>query len=209
MTLFDDTRFVYAVAARPLRGEAESGDLHAVIRQPHGLLIAVADGLGHGYEAAVASKLAVITLTAQAHLPINEMIKCCHEALLRTRGVALSVASLDYRHEVMTWLSVGNVAAVLLRTDDAGRWEREHILMRNGVVGHRLPPLRSTTLSLRRRDILIFATDGIRDGFQGDFTSDPNPQVVADRILEQYGKATDDALVLVGRWDGARMVATH
>ena len=200
MAASDDKVLQYAVAAKPLRGELESGDLYAVISRPRGRLVAVADGLGHGYEAALAAKLAMITLTAQAHLPLPDLVKCCHEALLRTRGVALSIASLECEEDTMTWMSVGNVAGLLVRVNDVGNLDREHIVMRNGVVGHRLPPLRTTTLGLRRGDVLVFATDGIREGFQVDVRPDAHPQHMADRILARYGKSTDDALVLVGRW---------
>jgi len=200
MAASNDKVLEYAVAAKPLRGELESGDLYAVISRPRGLLVAVADGLGHGYEAAFAAKLAVITMTAQAHLPLLDLVKCCHEALLRTRGVALSIASLESEEDSMTWISIGNVAGLLVRVNDVGNLDREHIVMRNGVVGHRLPPLRTTTLGLRRGDVLVFATDGIREGFQVDVRPDAHPQQMADRILAQYGKSTDDALVLVGRW---------
>src|SRR6478672_13668006 len=119
----------YGVAARPLRGHKDSGDLSAVIPRPRGVLIAVADGLGHGYEAAVAAKVALVTLTEQAHRPFLELFKCCHEALIKTRGAAMSLASLECHDGAMTWLSIGNVAGLLLR--DGGRGiQREHILMR-------------------------------------------------------------------------------
>jgi len=95
------------------------------------------------------------------------------------------------------------VAGLLLRANDQGILEREHVLMRNGVVGHRLPPLRATTLRLNRGDLLIFATDGVREGFQSEVNPVARPQETADRILARYGKTTDDALVLVGRWNGA------
>jgi hypothetical protein len=53
-----------------------------------------------------------------------------------------------------------------------------------------------------RGDTLIFATDGIREGFtEGLALSDP-PQQLADRILARYTKGTDDALVLVARHAG-------
>ena len=212
MAVSDDSVLEYAVAGRPLRGELESGDLYAVIPRPHGSLVAVSDGLGHGYEAAFASKLAINALTAQAHLSLPDLIKHCHQSLLRTRGVALSIASLDCEEETMTWISVGNVAGLLLRVNDAGTLEREHIVMRSGVVGHRLPPLRSATLGLHRGDLLVFATDGIREGFQTDVRPDARPQDAADRILSRHGKSTDDALVLVARWRGcanANAVATR
>jgi serine phosphatase RsbU (regulator of sigma subunit) len=193
----------FGVAGRPLSGERESGDRHAVIPCPGGTLVAVADGLGHGYEAALAAKLAIQTLTRQAHLPLLALVRCCHDALLKTRGVALCVASLDGRDETMTWLSIGNVAGVLLRSGNHGTSQREHVLARNGVVGARLPPLRLATLPLGLGDLLILATDGLRDGFHTDTELDAPPQDLADRILARHGKATDDALVLVCRWTGS------
>jgi phosphoserine phosphatase RsbX len=192
----------YGVAGRPLAGQRESGDLHAVIPSPSGVLVAVADGLGHGYEAALAARIAVQTLAAQAHLPLLPLVRCCHDALIKTRGVALCIASLEEREDTMTWLSVGNVAGVLLRAGQRGTLEREHVLMRNGIVGARLPPLRAATLPLHRGDLLIFATDGLREGFHTEVRLDAKPQELAERILAQHGKATDDALVLVGCWRG-------
>ena len=197
----------YGVAARPLRGELESGDLHVVIPRPRGAIVAVADGLGHGYEAALAAKMAVNTLTAQAHFPLPDLVKACHEALLRTRGVAMSIASLE--SETMTWLAVGNVAALLLHADESGKVAREHILARNGVVGHRLPPLRAATQRICRGDLLIFATDGVREGFESAVRHDARPQETADRILAQFGKTTDDALVLVGDGTDRRRPGHH
>jgi phosphoserine phosphatase RsbX len=194
--------FEWGVAARPLPGELKSGDLHAVIPLPQGSLVAVVDGLGHGYEATLAAEVAVITLSAQPHLPVDHIVKRCHQALIKTRGVAMSIASLDWRDDTMTWLSIGNVAGLLLHANEHGGLEREHILMRGGIVGHRLPSLRTATLRLHRGDLLIFATDGIGEGFQQGVRSAARPQEVADYILTRYGKITDDALVLVGRWNG-------
>lgn len=192
----------YGVAARALEGHSTSGDLHAVIPRPRGAIVAVADGLGHGYEAAIAAKVAINTLTARADLPLLDAVRCCHEALIRTRGVALSVAYLEWSDETLTWLSIGNVAALLLHADDRGSIQREHVLMRNGVVGHRLPPLRSATHSIRRSDLLIFATDGVREGFEIGVRFAAPTQEIADDILSRYGKTTDDALVLAVRWNG-------
>ena len=202
MSVRDYMAVEFGVASRPFRGEIESGDLHSVIARPTGALIAVVDGLGHGYEAAVAAKTAIVTLTAQAHQPVAALVRLCHQALIRTRGVAMCIASLEWRGETMTWTSVGNVAAVLLRRDGGGHLEREHIFMRNGVVGHRLPPLRVMTLEIKKGDLLILATDGLRDGFYSNVNLDELPQYTADRILAEYGKVTDDALVLVARWNG-------
>jgi phosphoserine phosphatase RsbX len=192
----------YSVAARPLPGQKESGDLHAVIPLPFGSLVAVADGLGHGYEAAIAARVTMITLAAQADLPLPRLVERCHQALKGTRGVAVCLASLNWSDGVLTWLSIGNVAGILLHASADGGLEHEYVLERNGVVGHRLPPVRAAKLQLHRGDLLVFATDGLRGGFYRELRIDARPQEAADRILAEYAKATDDALVLVGRWNG-------
>jgi len=202
MTMSSYAAVEYGVAARALPGQSTSGDLHAVIPRPRGAIVAVADGLGHGHEAAIAAKVAINTFAARADLSLLDAVRRCHEALIGTRGVAICVAYLEWSDETLTWLSIGNVAALLLHADDHGNIQREHVLMRNGVVGHRLPPLRSATHPIRRSDLLILATDGVRERFETDVRFAAPPQEIADHILARYGKLSDDALVLVARWNG-------
>src|SRR5712691_3523021 len=200
----------WAVAARPLAGQSVSGDQHAVAPFPAGVLVGVIDGLGHGEHAAAAAAIAVATLTAHAHEPVIPLLKQCHEQLKGTRGVAMSVAAFMTRDNSMTWMGVGNVEGLLRRGDVNGQPSHESLPLRGGVVGYQLPPLRAFVLPVARGDLLIFATDGIRSGFARDLSpSDPlrrytqgEPQHLANRILAQYGKSTDDALVLVVRYLG-------
>jgi hypothetical protein len=50
--------------------------------------------------------------------------------------------------------------------------------------------------------MLIFATDGVRSGFVEGLTADRTTEELAGGILEQFGRTTDDALVLVARYLG-------
>ena len=103
----------------------------------------------------------------------------------------------------MTWLSIGNVAGLLLRDSGSSGIQREHVKCETASWVISAPsPLRATTQRLRQGDLLIFATDGVREGAERGISLDTRPQETADRILAQYGKATDDALVLVARWNG-------
>ena len=74
--------------------------------------------------------------------------------------------------------------------------------MRGGVVGGQLPSLRGSILPVRRGDTLIFATDGIRQGFTEGLVLTGSPQEIADQILARHYRQTDDALVLVVRYLG-------
>jgi phosphoserine phosphatase RsbX len=192
------------VAKFVLPGQAESGDRHLVRYKEDGILIAAIDGIGHGREAANAAKAATSVLKERAEEPIISLIRRCHETLRPTRGVVLSLASIDTSHGLMTWLGVGNVQGVLMRANTKKRCAQEVLLLRGGVVGSQLPPLQATVLPIARGDTVYFATDGVRSDFGESLTARENPQRAADRILAQFQNGNDDALVLVARLTGAR-----
>ncbi len=192
----------WGVATAALPGQSESGDLHLVKFWPDGALVAVVDGLGHGAEAAMAARLAVATLGEHSPQRLIPLVQGCHEALKNTRGVAVSLASFDFRDHTLTWLGVGNVEGVLLRADNGANPARETLMLVGGVVGYNLPTLRATVTTVANGDTLVFATDGIRDGWALEVTKETEPQRIADRIRSRYSKGTDDALVLVARYRG-------
>ena len=192
----------YGVAKFILPGQEESGDHHLVCCNRNGILVAAIDGIGHGEEAANASKAAAAFLRNSADEPVISLVERCHEKLRATRGVVLSLASIDPEHGMMTWLGVGNVQGVLMRADAKKGNVRESLLLRAGVVGSQLPALQATVLPIVRGDTLFFATDGVRSDFSVSLSARENPQRAADRILEQYRSGNDDALVLVSRLTG-------
>ena len=186
----------------PMQGQEISGDGHIIKPVPHGVLAAAIDGLGHGSEAAAAAKIAVATLETYTHEPVVSLVRRCHEALIGTRGVVMSVAFLNSLDNTMTWLGVGNVEGFLLRADRKTVPSRESLVPRGGVLGYQLPPLKVSVVPLRQGDTLIFATDGIRSGFDKGLDLGEQPQQIANRIMVQCAKGTDDALVLVVRFRG-------
>lgn len=192
----------WGVATAALPGQTECGDLHVVAHFPDGVLFAVVDGLGHGREAAAAAKIAASTLASFPNESVIALIRRCHQALKGTRGTVVSLASFSAVDSTMTWLGVGNVEGLLLRAPDSATPQHEYLLMRGGVVGHELPSLRASILTVASGDILILATDGIGSGFARGVTLSEAPQRIADRVLREFGKVTDDALVLVTRWNG-------
>ena len=194
----------WGVAGRALPGETVSGDLHLVKPIANGVLLAVADGLGHGDEATVAAKTAIAVLENHAEEPLPALVKRCHEALTKTRGVVMTVATLRPFDGQLTWLGVGNVEAILLRADRQAKAPSDRVLLRSGLVGYQLPELRASTLAIAPGDLLIFATDGIGAGFTEELARSDSPQPLADRILERHFKGTDDALVLAVRYPGSQ-----
>ena len=193
----------YGVAKFVLLREGESGDQHLVCCNESSILIAAIDGIGHGAEAANAAKAAITVLRNGIGEPIISLVMTCHEKLRATRGVVLSIASIDVRHALMTWLGVGNVHGVVVRAEK--KWTQETLLLRAGVVGDHLPQLQAAVLPVGQGDLLVFATDGIRTDFTGTLSALENPQRAADRILKFFGNGSDDALVLALRITGIHL----
>jgi serine phosphatase RsbU (regulator of sigma subunit) len=192
----------YGVARFTLPGQEDCGDDHIVANRGNGVLIGVVDGVGHGREAAAAAKLATSTLAKCARTSLDSVVYTCHEQLRKTRGVALSLASIDVATSLMTWLGIGNVQGVLVRAASAERAYQQVLLLRAGIVGIQLPVLQHALLPVSRGDTLVFATDGVRGDFAQDLSPFEAPQKAADRILQQYRSGNDDALVFVARFSG-------
>jgi serine phosphatase RsbU (regulator of sigma subunit) len=192
----------WGVGARALARETESGDAYTVVSHPAGMLVAVIDGLGHGAEAAAAARLAVAKLERNARDPVVDLLSACHEELRRTRGAVLSLASFHGGLGTVTWGGIGNVEGMLFRADRTARPARETLVLRGGVVGYQMPPLRAATLPVFAGDMLVFATDGIASSFGEVPPIGRAPQEAADEILRRCAKHTDDALVLVARYLG-------
>lgn len=192
----------WGVAEAALPGQTSSGDAHVVCALPHGALVAVVDGLGHGPEAAAAAARAAATIAKHADQSIISLVRTCHKALIGTRGAAMSMASFNAVDDTLTWLAIGNVEGVLLRADPMARPVRESIVMRGGVIGYELPIVRAAVTVVSPGDLLVFATDGIDSSFTDQLGASRPPQRLADQILAEHGKGTDDALVFVARYLG-------
>jgi len=193
----------WKVASRPLPGQRTSGDLHLVEEWPDGALVAVVDGVGHGEEAAFAARRATDTLRSHCHDPLVALFGRCHRAMRGTRGAVMSVALFDVGRARMSWLGVGNVEGVLLRASER-TVVCDSLLLRAGALGqgHELPTLGVSEVAVVPGDVLIFATDGIRPDFAPILKLGAPTRRLADWILAEYARDTDDGLVLVARYRG-------
>jgi negative regulator of sigma-B (phosphoserine phosphatase) len=195
----------WAVASKPIPGEAVLGDAYLVAARTHGALLAVADGLGHGPEAAAAAERAVGTMKMAADEDIQSLLRRCDLALKQTRGAVLSLATIDFETDTLDWAGIGNVSGILLRRSVERGTTHRRLAPMPGVLGDKVRTPRTESNPLYDGDMLVFVTDGIVHSFSDNLEplmSAPT-QRIAQHILEQHWRGTDDALVLVVRYKGA------
>ena len=128
------------------------------------------------------------------------IVKRCHAQLRETRGVVMSLAVINAMEGDLTWMGIGNVGGVVVRAAASASPRQESLLLRGGVLGNQLPSLYASIIPIMRGDTLILVTDGVRSNFADVVSVSDPPQLIANRILAEYSKAWDDALVLVARY---------
>lgn len=175
---------------RPRAGEAVSGDL-VVVREDQGRqLLCVIDALGHGPKAAAAAEAAGELLrTASLVASIEELVWRLHDGLRGTRGAAALICLVD--GDDLQGVSVGNVS---LRSTS----RRLSVLQTPGVLGGAaIRRLRIFRGRLEPGERLVAHTDGVSGRFNLEETAGTTPRQACQAILEEYGRAEDDATVLV------------
>jgi serine/threonine protein phosphatase PrpC len=188
----------YTVIVEALKGQVVCGDKYLVKELPDFTLLAVADGLGHGEEAAIAAKEAMKIIDTNAYEPIDQIFKLCNEALLSTRGVALTIVKLhEYK---MNYKAIGNVSGVFWHIVERARLKSQSFFLENGIVGNQLPwllPMKEIVLD--PGDTLILATDGIKKEFENMPPKWSTVDSIAHEIFTTYRNKKDDGLILVAQ----------
>lgn len=195
----------WAVASRPRPGEHVCGDQSIAVGIDGGAaLFGVLDGLGHGPAAATAALTAADALRGARGERLEVLVQLCHRLLGGTRGVAMTVARIDFEPGQLSWTGIGNVSANLVAKTISGTQVRSSARLTGGIVGYRIPDISpAQVVPIRTGDLLVIVSDGITEDHLDhiDFAA---PAIdIAEQILSKHAKETDDALVLAARHRGA------
>ncbi len=178
-------------------GEQVSGDGWQIRVNGRKVAVVVADGLGHGPDAAKASDAALaVFATAPAGAPSN-LLERMHTALRSTRGAAVAVAELDDEIGTLKFAGSGNICGRLL----SGVEDRA-LMSQHGTVGLQIRRPQDIGYAWPEHALLILHSDGIVTRW--NFAETPGllqcePAVVAGWLLREHCRGRDDATVVVLR----------
>ncbi|QRN96701.1 SpoIIE family protein phosphatase [Archangium violaceum] len=183
------------VVCVPKVGEEVCGDSWAVDRKDGRFLFLVSDGLGHGPEAARASRAAVVSFLEQGPNELVELLRGMHQELHSTRGAAVAIAALDGAR--LDFTGVGNISAAVVSPGGIQR-----MVSMNGTLGHQSHRMQQFSYTWSPGASLVMCSDGLAtqwrlDGYPGLLSR--HPSLVAGVLYRDFARGRDDATVLVAR----------
>jgi len=186
---------VYAGICIAAPGETVSGDAWACRQGATSASILVADGLGHGPDAALAADAAAKLLREDIGSSPRDVVERCHGALRATRGAAVAAIQIDLARQSLAFCGVGNVAARIL----SGTEDRS-LVSQHGTVGLQVRKIHAIDYALPEHAILVAHTDGIVSRW--DLKDVPellscSPVMLAAHLIRNKFRGRDDATVVV------------
>jgi anti-sigma regulatory factor (Ser/Thr protein kinase) len=179
----------------PLTGYEISGDFSVVLKRGPIVHIFIADGLGHGEEAAAASRRAGETFHAQVSDDLPQLMTAIHESLVKTRGAAVALVRFDTRDRTLQYVAVGNIESRICT-----ELTSQGCATLNGTAGLTLPRLVQFNYKVPAGAVLIMHSDGLssrwnlRDYPGLNFQS---PGAIAGVLFRDFARKRDDATILV------------
>jgi anti-sigma regulatory factor (Ser/Thr protein kinase) len=181
----------------PVAGEDLCGDAWDLGMGENGVTICVADGLGHGPDAALASDPAVALAAQRPDLSPTSIMALAHQALHGTRGAALAVAVIDEQKEQLSFAGVGNIAGCIFSNGT-----RRHLMSHNGIVGSNLRKVQEFVHPWEPGAMVILHSDGIATRWDLDSYTGlifRHPSLIAAVLYRDFARARDDTMVVVLR----------
>lgn len=185
--------------AVPHPGEEVCGDAWLVADSDADRTVLVADGLGHGSEAAAAATEAARLFKRMHTQPIPQLLESLHLGLRATRGAAIAIARLSKRSQTVTFGGIGNIAGAIVEPEQMRR-----MVSMSGTAGHNARKIHTFDYQCAARGIVVMASDGL--GTHWSFERYPglinaHPSLIAAVLYRDHSRRRDDVTVVVTRRD--------
>lgn len=178
-------------------GETACGDAWDWAADGDRWMILVADGLGHGTEAAIAASEAVRVFRERPGASPPDIVEAAHGALRHTRGAAMAVAAVRPDRQELTFAGVGNIGGTLL----SGETSRSLVSL-PGIVGHECRKIQEFSYPWTKQAVIVLFSDGLQTRWTLDrypALGSRDPALLAAFLYRDYARGRDDVTVVAGR----------
>ena len=180
----------------PKPGETQCGDRFFQIVNKNHIKLFLADGLGHGAEAARAVEEAGIAFAncQEAHPP--DILRFINLSVKKTRGLVGMVAVFDIANKTWEICGVGNIT-----TKINGSSANKSYMSYNGIIGLNVPRvLNAQRITHEKGQQIILCSDGLRSRwdtlkYTGIIRYDLS--ILATALIKDFSRNTDDSSVAI------------
>lgn len=187
--------FRYGVAATCAPGETVSGDGWALAFDGPRAAVLMADGLGHGPDAAEASQAAIAQFTKAPFMPLDETLALAHAALRITRGAAAAYVIADAQAGSLRCAGAGNITTRMV----SGTVNKT-MLSQHGTLGVQVRKPETTDAAWPDHAVLVLHSDGVQTRWPAEMLApllSRDPGLGAAWLLHRHLRGRDDATVLL------------
>jgi anti-sigma regulatory factor (Ser/Thr protein kinase) len=179
-------------------GEVECGDTWRVAQENSSMAVLVADGLGHGSLAAVASRAAAAAFLTDPFAPPASSMVNLHRMLSGTRGSAAACLIMRVADRKADYAGVGNIYGAIA-TAERSRGMVSH----NGTLGVQLLRSQQFEYEWPPGSLAIMHSDGLSARWNlADYPGlfQRHPAVIAATLYRDNVRPRDDATIVVARY---------
>ena len=188
-------RYAIGAVSIPAPGESVCGDTWRISQKTGEIGVMVADGLGHGPDAAGAAVRAGETFDEHPFDACGSFFARAHRALTGSRGAAVAWGHVD-SHGTLRYAGVGNISGTLL-----GAGLSRGLPTQNGTVGAHMPrAVQSFEYKWPEYGRLVMHSDGLIgrwsvESYPGLLLR--HPAVMAGILYRDFLRGRDDATITV------------
>ena len=182
----------------PVHGEQACGDAWAMHLGLDSCVILLADGLGHGPDAARAANLAVSLFENSAPCCPEEWVRVLHAGLANTRGAAVAVAELNLASGSLRYAGLGNISGLILAEGTS-----HNLVSHNGTAGLVAGTIQQLSYPWpKTHGVLVMHSDGVASHWSlQDYPglAHKHPALIAGVLYRDHRRAHDDSTVIVAK----------
>ncbi|MET7640795.1 SpoIIE family protein phosphatase [Streptomyces sp. NPDC005438] len=175
----------------PADGEEACGDGYLVREDGPTRTVALVDGLGHGPDAARATRQGLRAFAeGDPELGLSAVLESMHRAMRHTRGAAVGV--LRQRAGELEFCAVGNVRLCVMSGSGAER----RMEARPGIVGWNMPTPHTRGTALGVEQMAVIHSDGIEARWTRDTSPllwESWPETLPAVLSHRHRRSRDDA----------------
>jgi anti-sigma regulatory factor (Ser/Thr protein kinase) len=193
------SRFDWGIVNRPAPYESECGDTWRIVSNADQFSLMVADGLGHGPQAAEAANVAAAVFVENNYQSLSDFMASADRRMRGTRGAAVAIAQVNLATGILSYAGVGNIAgAIRAQQSDVRRGLMSH----NGTVGVEMRKVQQLEYPMTADTVLIMHSDGLQQRWSLDKYPgliNRHPAVIAGVLYRDFTRGRDDVTVCVVR----------